>query len=880
MSSQTLSTRRRIDRGVSTALAGGLLCAAAGVVGAASAVAAPQPTVPITVTFTAPGESAFRVPPGVTTVHVVVIGGHGGRSLLGLGGSGARVEADLAVRPEEVLYAEVAADGGDPALSILQPGDPISLNEDGRGGAGGAGFGSGGPGSFGRVSEPGSGTVFAVGGGGGGGASAIVDCPLSETSCAPVPQVVAGGGGGGGYNFAGGDGGTRDGATGGGTSTLLTPGTITVIGGEGGRQDRFGVCAAANVPGFYCIAPTAPGDGTNGFGELGSAPFALVGAGGGGGGYFGGGGGFGTDRGSSDQPLAGGGGGGGSSLVPTGGRVTAGQPAGAALVSFTYTAPDTTEPTVTTPAGLTVEATGPDGAAVPFVATATDADTTELPISCDHAPGSTFPLGATDVTCSATGTNGVQGRRTFRVTVQDTTPPVVAGHDDVTAQSLGGSIAVDYQPPTATDAVDGDRPVTCVPAPGSVFQAGTTPVSCDATDAAGNTGRVAFSVLVTDRRPPQVSTPGDLTAEATSGAGAAVPFAATALDSDGAAAPVTCDHLSGTTFPVGATTVTCRATGGNGVAGEGRFTITVRDTAPPVIAPHADVDIVRGGPTRVDYAAPGASDAVDGPVPVSCLPATGTTFPLGATPVTCRATDAAGNVATARFTVRVTAPQVQAPAAPGIGTARPGNGAATVAFTPPSVTGGAPVTGYLVTAAPGGRTATGTTSPITVTGLSNGTSYRFTVQAINSAGTGAASARSNAVIPVPPPARADVRVWVSGPTSVRSGGVATYTLTVTNAGPGTAAGLVAALDTTGLSHTSSGAVPASASTGASQFAPGDYRWTLGPLAAGASVTLRVTGTVSARAGQPAGARGGAVSVTADPDLRNNVGATATRVTVQ
>jgi len=48
-----------------------------------------------------------------------------------------------------------------------------------------------------------------------------------------------------------------------------------------------------------------------------------------------------------------------------------------------------------------------------------------------------------------------------------------------------------------------------------------------------------------------------------------------------------------------------------------------------------------------------ASDAVDGPVPVSCAPASGTTFPIGTTTVACEASDARGNRATGSFTVTV-----------------------------------------------------------------------------------------------------------------------------------------------------------------------------------------------------------------------------------
>ena len=96
---------------------------------------------------------------------------------------------------------------------------------------------------------------------------------------------------------------------------------------------------------------------------------------------------------------------------------------------------------------------------------------------------------------------------------------------------------------------------------------------------------------------------------------------------------------------------------------------------------------------------------------------------------------------------------VTAPGAPGIGTATAGNGQATVTFTPPAASGGAPITSYTVTAtdltngARGGQTQSGPASPITVTGLTNGDTYTFTVTATNMAGTGPASAASNAVVP-------------------------------------------------------------------------------------------------------------------------------------
>ncbi len=67
----------------------------------------------------------------------------------------------------------------------------------------------------------------------------------------------------------------------------------------------------------------------------------------------------------------------------------------------------------------------------------------------------------------------------------------------------------------------------------------------------------------------------------------------------------------------------------------------------------------------VTYALPTATDNDDPNPVVSCLPASGSLFPLGSTTVTCTATDAVGNTSSVTFTVEVvdaTPPAVVCPA--------------------------------------------------------------------------------------------------------------------------------------------------------------------------------------------------------------------------
>ena len=99
---------------------------------------------------------------------------------------------------------------------------------------------------------------------------------------------------------------------------------------------------------------------------------------------------------------------------------------------------DTTGPVVSPPGDVTVEATGPSGAAATFAdATALDAVDGPLAATCDDASGDLFALGVTTVTCSATDAHGNTGRATFTVTVTDTTAPVVTPPADVTVEATG-----------------------------------------------------------------------------------------------------------------------------------------------------------------------------------------------------------------------------------------------------------------------------------------------------------------------------------------------------------------------------------------------------------------------------------------------------------
>lgn len=269
-------------------------------------------------------------------------------------------------------------------------------------------------------------------------------------------------------------------------------------------------------------------------------------------------------------------------------------------------------------------------------------------LTVGHGDTMTFELKVTD--------NGsLFSTDSCEVVVKDVTAPVL-NPPNITREATSASGATVVFSIKGDDAFDGEVPAVCVPQSGTTFPLGDSVVQCAASDKAGNRTGASFTASIVDTTPPDVTVPASLTEEATSAAGAAVTFGASASDLvDGAVTPV-CTPASGSTFALGTTTVSCTATDahGNG-SGPKTFTVTVRDTTPPAVTVPGDLTTLatsaQGAP--VSFAA-SATDLVDGAVTASCTPQSGSTFAPGTTTVSCTASDSRGNAATPKtFTVTV-----------------------------------------------------------------------------------------------------------------------------------------------------------------------------------------------------------------------------------
>ncbi len=206
--------------------------------------------------------------------------------------------------------------------------------------------------------------------------------------------------------------------------------------------------------------------------------------------------------------------------------------------------------------------------------------------------------------------------------------------------------------------------ITCSPASGSFFPIGTTLVTCSASTTP--VVKASFTIRIVDTQPPTITVPPNKTVSNDAGqASAAVTFAAPMVSDNAPGVTSACNHLSGSLFPLGTTTVTCTARDASGNTATASFHVIVNDTEPPVIERAPDVSAtVRTNATGgiVSYTPPAAHDNSGANLSVACTPAIGSTFPVGSTTVTCSTTDPSGNKTTKSFSVVVTrdvAPQTE-----------------------------------------------------------------------------------------------------------------------------------------------------------------------------------------------------------------------------
>jgi Glycine rich protein/HYR domain len=525
----------------------------------------------VTCTFGYTGaEQTFTVPPGTMSVNVTAIGAAGSANHSGApGGEGARVTGTVTgLSGGQTLYVEVGQTVNTASLPEL--GKVAAFN------GGGAGVGifsgaGGGASDVRTIARTATGTLASrlIVAGGGGGRSETYEVSEPPASAGQNAQPAAANDGQGQGGFAG-------------TQTA---------GGAGGRG-ALGISLSAE-----CFEAGSGSAGSLGQGGNGVAAEPSS-AGGGGGLYGGGGGGGGGGVGETcTNPSAAGGGGGGSSLVPAGGSQTLASSPASVTISYAVDA----DLAIASHPNITVNATSLSGAVVTYTAPAvTDPNGASPPAAvCTPASGSTFAIGTTTVTCTATDSDDLNSpvSTSFAVTVVADDDLAIASHPNITVDATSPRGAtVTYTAPAVTDPDDASPPAAvCTPVSGSTFAIGTTTVTCTATDSDDLNSPVStsFAVTVVADDDLAIASHPNITVNATSLSGAVVTYTAPAVtDPDDASPPAAvCTPASGSTFAIGTTTVTCTATDSDDLNSpvSTSFTVTVIGAAGQLAALYQEV---------------------------------------------------------------------------------------------------------------------------------------------------------------------------------------------------------------------------------------------------------------------------------------------------
>jgi N-acetylneuraminic acid mutarotase len=164
---------------------------------------------------------------------------------------------------------------------------------------------------------------------------------------------------------------------------------------------------------------------------------------------------------------------------------------------------DNLPPVVTAPPDTTAEATGLQ--TVVAIGSATATDNVGVVSLTSNAPA-TFPIGTTVVTWTARDAAGNTGTAIQKVTVRDTTPPVISGAATASPNANGWYSTNPIVHFTATDNGSGVDAVT----PDVVLstEGASQSVTGTATDRAGNSASFTVKGLNVDRTPPVISITG------------------------------------------------------------------------------------------------------------------------------------------------------------------------------------------------------------------------------------------------------------------------------------------------------------------------------------------------------------------------------------
>lgn len=312
-------------------------------------------------------------------------------------------------------------------------------------------------------------------------------------------------------------------------------------------------------------------------------------------------------------------------------------------------------------------------------------------VTSTYTPGSIFSLGTTLITYTAIDSTGNMVDTSFTVTVVDTSAPVfTSSQPDITVYLQPGQCQtpVYWNNPTTSD--NCSHSVSSNYMSGQQFALGTTTVLYTANDNSGNLSTLSFDIIVADTLAPNINLSADTVyALVPPGQCSAIVNWPPPVINDNCNFSVTVSHASGSTFPVGWTTVIYTATDTAGNTSTDSIRVEVRDDQIPLIAALPDIYAVADASQcgrYINWNQPTVAENCTYTLTSSSQP--GDFFPVGATVVHLYATDPSGNIDSSQFTVWITdtVPPQLLNVPQGI-TVSPGNGQCSAIVTWPPPTG-------------------------------------------------------------------------------------------------------------------------------------------------------------------------------------------------
>ncbi|MFT4600079.1 MAG: gliding motility-associated-like protein, partial [Arenicella sp.] len=339
--------------------------------------------------------------------------------------------------------------------------------------------------------------------------------------------------------------------------------------------------------------------------------------------------------------------------------------------SFDVTVNDNEVPTIVCPGDIIQSNDlGVCGATVTYVA----------PVGIDNCPasvtiqitglpsGALFPVGTTTNTFEVTDASGNAMTCSFDVTINDTELPTIICLGNIIQNNdlTQCGAVVNYTAPIGLDNCPGSVTVmTAGQVSGTLFPVGTTTVTFEVTDIAGNVANCSFDVIINDTELPTISCPADIAVNNDIGVCGALINYVLPVGADncpGSFTALIAGQVSGTIFPIGLTVVTYEVTDASGNAASCSFNVTVTDAELPTIVCPINITQVNDAGVCgaiVIYAAPVGNDNC--PLPVTTLFSglpSGSLFPVGTNAIVYEVVDASGNSVQCSFNITVTDPEL------------------------------------------------------------------------------------------------------------------------------------------------------------------------------------------------------------------------------